>query len=73
MLKHGKEIRIISSHPCAIPSKEETFHQRSNVTMNILKVQRICPILRDILHMAHHMMFCLSSVFELVYEVFNVD
>jgi hypothetical protein len=61
-LKQGRKIGIISPHPLGCPFKEKTFDHWSNIGMNILEMKGVSPILRDILNMAHNMMFCFCAV-----------
>ncbi len=72
-LKQGRKIRVISSHPFGMPFEEQAFDHWSHIGVDIFKVKNICPILRDVLNMAHYVMLSFSTVLECIEKGFDID
>lgn len=72
VFEHGWQIWIIASHPLGLPLEEQTFDHGRDVGVNVFEMKRICSVFWDILHMAHDVVFCLSSVFKSIDEGFHI-
>lgn len=73
MLKHFFNVSIVSSFPFGFPGKIKPINLRNDLCMNVFEMKDISPVFRNVLNVAHHMVFGSASKLKIFGHFLNIN